>query len=370
MKSALFSPIKLGGLRLGNRIAISPMCMYSATDGVSQPWHSMHIGSLAISGAAVVIMEATGVEAAGRISPACLALETDAQEQALTRLVSNLRSYCGTALGIQLAHAGRRGSVRVPWDAQRTALRASEGGWEVIGPSAIAFHPGSPVPQAMDEAAMVRVVHAFRRAAVRADRCGFDLVELHGAHGYLLHSFVSPLSNRRTDDYGGPLPNRLRFPLRVFDAVRAVWPSSKALGIRINGEDWHPHGTTLEETVIYARRLKEAGADYVVVSSGNSAPDVTPPSPTPGYLADHAERIRSAGRLTTMAVGMILTPQQADDLVRSGKADMVCIARGVLDDPRWPWRAAHALGEAISYPAPYLRAHPERWPGYRLVHEP
>ena len=352
-----------------NRIAISPMCMYSAVDGIAQPWHRMHVGTLAISGAALVIMEATAVEAAGRISKGCLTLETDAQERGLTALVADVRSYCDTPLGIQLAHAGRRASARVPWDSQRTLLTHKEGGWEVIGPSAVPFGPGSPVPGQMDEAAMERVVEAFKGAALRALRCGFDLIELHAAHGYLLHSFVSPLSNRRTDHYGGSLENRLRFPLRVFTAVRAVWPRSKALGIRINAEDWHPQGTTLDEALTYAKRLKESGADYVVVSAGNSAADIRPPPATPGYLAGHAQRIRTESGLATMAVGMILTSGQADDILRSKKADMVCIARSVLDDPRWPWRAAHALGEEIAYPAPYLRAHPEKWPGYRLLHD-
>lgn len=368
MKSTLFSPIQIGGLGLRNRIVISPMCMYNAVDGIAQSWHTMHVGSMAISGAALVIMEATGVEAAGRISSGCLAIENAEQEQALIRLRSDIRSYCDTPIGIQLAHAGRRGSARIPWHPSSSPLLPDEGGWELCGPSPVAFGPGWQVPKAMDKVSMARIRDAFSKAAQRADRCGFDLVEIHGAHGYLLHSFVSPLSNFRADEYGGSLENRLRFPLEVIAAVRDAWPRRKALGIRITAEDWHPRGTTIEESVVYASRLRGVGVDYVVVSGGNSASDIKPPTVTPGYMTPYANRIRSESGLATMTVGMILEPEQAEHIVVTGQADLVCIARGALDDPRWGWHAANALGEPITYPYPYQRAHPDKWPSYYIVH--
>jgi len=343
--------------------------MYSAVEGVAQPWHTMHVGSMAVSGAALVIMEATGVEPEGRISPGCLALYNDAQEAALTDLRQSIRSYCDTPIGIQLAHAGRRGSAKIPWSTNRSnSLSVDEGGWETSAPSALPFTPGGPIPKELDRSGMQRVKHAFVQAALRADRCGFDAIEIHGAHGYLLHSFVSPLSNLRTDFYGGDFENRIRFPLEVVSAIRAVWPKYKMMGIRITGDDWHPKGTNIEETVVYARRLKEVGVDYVVVSGGNSAPDINIPPSTPGYMVSYASRVKAGAAIPTMAVGMILTPDQANNIVAKSEADLVCIARGALDDPRWVWHAAAALGESFEYPQPYVRAGAEKWPGYKVVH--
>lgn len=371
MSSALFSPFTLRGLTLRNRIVVSPMCQNSAVDGLPQPWHAMHLGSLAMSGAGLLIVEATAVEAEGRITIDDLGLYNDVQEAALAKLVTDIRSYSDIPLGIQLGHAGRKASTQSPNDGRFRTLVLNEGNgaWQTWAPSALAFGEGWPQPQALDDAGLARVRAAYVEAAQRAERIGFDLIEFHGAHGYLLSQFLSPLANHRTDAYGGSLENRMRFPLECLAAVRAVWPHRKPIGVRINGSDFTDGGLVPEEAAIYARALADAGADYVTASAGMVTPESRFPHVEPGYLLPLATPMRARG-VSTMGVGMILTPQQAEDIVASGKADLVALARAMLDDPRWPWHAAAALGETPPIPARYHYVHPRKWLGHAVVHPP
>jgi 2,4-dienoyl-CoA reductase-like NADH-dependent reductase (Old Yellow Enzyme family) len=367
--SLLFEPIQLGGLRLANRIVIAPMCQYSAKDGVIQPWHWQHLGALAISGAGAVIVEATGVEAAGRISPADVGLWNDEQETAFARLIRDIRTYSDTPIGVQLAHAGRKASTNPPWIERGRPLRPEEGAWTTVAPSALPFAEGWHTPEALDQAGMARIRAAFVDAALRADRAGFDLVELHGAHGYLFSEFLSPISNQRTDAYGGALENRMRFPLEVAEAVRAVWPKTKALGMQLNGSDWAEGGVTPEETAAVAGRLKALGLDFVHVSSGGNVATAKIPGREPGYQVDFAEAVKTANPdLAVIAVGMIAGAHQAEAILAEGKADMIAIARAALDDPRWPLRAAETLDPDAPSPWPpqYQRAAGAAWAGRTL----
>ncbi len=363
--SLLFTPITLGGLTLANRIAVSPMCQYSAVDGSATDWHVQHLGSLSLSGAGLVIAEATAVEPAGRITPGCLGLYCDANEAALERVVATCRRWGSARLGIQLAHAGRKASSQVPWLGGKP-LAAAEGAWPRVGASAIPFDAGCPAPEPLDEAGLARVRDAFAAAARRADRLGFDLVELHGAHGYLLHSFQSPIANRRTDAYGGSPENRMRFPLEVAAAVRAVWPRQKALGMRITGSDWIAGGLTSADAVAFARELERIGFDYVCVSSGGISPDARV-TVGPGYQVPFATAVKAGSGIAVQAVGMIVQPRQAEAIVAEGQADCVALARGFLDDPRWAWHAADALGAEAPCPPQYVRSRPGLWPGAALA---
>lgn len=371
MNSALFSPIALRGLQLQNRVVVSPMCQNAAADGCAQPWHAMHLGMLAVSGAGLLIIEATAVEAAGRITPDDLGLYDDAQEAALRRLVEDIRSYSDIPIGIQLGHAGRKASTRSSDDGRfkTLPLMPRDGGWTVSAPSALAFDTGWPLPEALDEAGLARVRAAYVQAAQRAQRCGIQHIEFHAAHGYLLSEFLSPLTNRRTDRYGGSLENRMRFPLECVAAVRAVWPPERPIGVRINGSDYTEGGLDEAEAAIYAQALREAGADYVTASAGMVTPQSRFPYVEPGYLLPLADNLHRSG-VTTMAVGMILTPQQAEAIIAEGRADLVAVARALLDDPRWVWHAAEALGEPPPIPPRYFYSHPRKWPGYRVVHAP
>jgi len=369
--SKLFEPITVGGLRLANRVLIAPMCQYSAKEGVIQPWHWQHLGALAISGAGAVIVEATGVEAAGRISPGDTGLWNDEQEAAFKRLIADIRTYSDTPIGVQLAHAGRKASTNAPWVDRGGPLSPEHGAWTTYAPSAIPFTEGWHTPEALDEASMARIKTAFVEAAGRALRAGFDLVELHGAHGYLFSEFLSPISNKRTDAYGGALENRMRFPLEVAEAVRAVWPKDKVLGMRLNGSDWVEGGVTAEETADVSKRLKAIGLDYVHISSGGNVASAKIPGREPGYQVDFAATVKAANPdLTVIAVGMIAGAHQAETILEEGKADMIAIARAALDDPRWPHHAAEALDGAKDNPTPwpvqYQRAAGEAWPGYKL----
>lgn len=367
--SVLFQPIRMGGLELANRIVVSPMCQYSAIEGVVQPWHMVHIGGLMLSGAGLVIMEATGVEADGRGTHGCLGLYTDEQEQALARLVSETRKFSPAAIGIQLQHAGRKASTRSIAERWRgEPLPAEDGAWKPWGPSALAFDADWQTPIEMDEAALQRVQASFVQAAKRADRAGFDLVEIHGAHGYLLHSFLSPLSNQRTDQWGGSFENRARFPVQIARAVRDVWPKGKPLGFRVNSTDWHPDGLSLDDAVALGRMLKEAGVDYAVMSAGNIAPGIQIPSASPGHQVEFATAIKEKTGLIAMAVGMILHPQQAERIVADGRADLVAIGRAFLDNPRWAVHAAAELGVDLNYADQYIRARPNNWTGFKQVH--
>ncbi len=367
--SSLLAPISIGGLRLANRIVIAPMCQYSAKEGVIQPWHWQHLGTMAISGAGVAIVEATGVEAIGRITPGDTGLWNDEQEAAFVRLLADIRSYSKTPIGIQLAHAGRKASTNAPWTERGGPLAPEAGAWTTAAPSAIPFTEGWHRPEALDDAAMARIKAAFVESAKRADRAGFELVELHGAHGYLLSEFLSPISSIRTDAYGGSLENRMRYPLEVAEAVRAVWPRDKALGMRLNGSDWVEGGLTPDETAQMAHRLQALGFDYVHISSGGNVATAKIPGGEPGYQVAFAEVVKKAAPdMTVIAVGMINTPEQAEAIVASGKADMIALARPVLDDPRWPLRAIAKLGGAPPYPVQYARAAEPLWPGYAFAH--
>ncbi|WP_370302273.1 NADH:flavin oxidoreductase/NADH oxidase [Pseudooceanicola sp.] len=367
--STLFTPIDLGGLTLQNRIVVSPMCQYSAVAGTAQPWHLVHLGGLMLSGAGLVIMEATATEAAGRITHGCLGLYTDEHEAALSDLVAKTKGLSGAAIGIQLAHAGRRASCRTVRDRQKgESLPPEEGAWQTWAPSAVGYDETWHTPKEMDADALNRVRRSFVEAAKRADRAGFDLIELHGAHGYLLHQFLSPVTNRRSDAYGGTLANRMRFILEIVAEVRAVWPRNKALGYRMNSTDWHPDGLTLEDAEVLARQLESAGVDYVVMSAGNLAPGCKIPPAAPGHQVDYAIRIKGATAMTVMAVGLIATPQLAECIIAGGDADMVAIGRGMLDDPRWGLHAAAALGVDVDYPDQYLRARPNNWIGFAEAH--
>ena len=358
MTSALFSPLKLGGVTLENRIMVSPMCQYSALDGCAGAWHMLHLGSLALSGAGLLCLEATAVEAEGRISLGDLGLYDEATEAALVPVLAAIRAHLKIALGIQIAHAGRKASTPVPWQGGGQ-LSVADGGWVTSAPSALPFKEGERAPVALDAAGLVRVRQAFVATAERALRLGFDAVELHAAHGYLLHQFLSPLSNLRSDQYGGSLENRLRFPLEVFDAVRAVLPASKILGVRVSATDWVEGGWDLPQTIELGRRLKQRGVDYVTASSGGLSPSQKI-ALGPGYQVPFAEAIKQATGVATFAVGLITEPRQAEDIVATGKADAVALARGMLYDPRWPWHAAAELGAAVHAPPQYLRAAPRQ----------
>ena len=353
MSSPLFEPIVIKGLTLANRIVVPPMCQYSAVDGTASDWHLVHVGTMAISGAGLVILEATGVEPIGRISPKCLGLYSDANETALSNLLRIVKRYSKAAIGIQLGHAGRKASVRGAAEG-RGVVSLEQGGWTPVAPSAVSFGPGFADPTELDAHGMIRVVEAFKASTIRADRAGFDLLELHGAHGYLISAFLSPIANRRGDEYGGSLENRMRFPLQVFDAVRRVWPQDKPLGIRINGTDWDDDGINIDEAVAFAAALKRHGCDFIDVSSGGNS-YVSPPL-VPGYQVPLAARVKRDVGLPTIAVGLIKEPTHAESILKENSADLVAIGRGMLNDPRWPWHAAEDLGEAVYVPPQYYRA--------------
>ncbi|MEA2757317.1 MAG: hypothetical protein QOJ54_3606 [Aliidongia sp.] len=365
MTPSLFSPIELGGLTLPNRIVVAPMCQYSAENGVASDWHLIHLGSLALGGAGLLMLEAAAVEPRGRISPADLGLYDDACEQALARVLAAVRRWGTTpAIGIQLAHAGRKASVKRPWEGGGP-LASEAGGWSPAGPSPLAFGPDWPVPDALDASGMADIKAAFVASAERADRLGLDVIELHGAHGYLLHAFLSPLANRRDDGYGGSRERRQRFPLEVAAAVRAVWPRDRVLGIRVSATDWSEDGLSLDDTIAFVAALKEIGIDYVCASSGGIAAGIHVPV-GPGYQVPLAARIKAETGMPTRAVGMIADPHQAEAIITEGKADMVALARAYLDDPHWGWHAAQALGAVPAYPPQYERSLPKLWPGHAL----
>jgi NADPH2 dehydrogenase len=359
MSSALFSPIRLAGLELSNRVVVSPMCQYSADDGCANDWHLMHLGMLANSGSGLVVVEATHVERHGRITHGCLGLYSDDNEAALARVVSQARRRGTARFGIQLAHSGRKGSAQRPWEGGG-ALTAAEDPWQTIAASAIPFGDNWHTPRQATERDHDRVRDAYVNTAQRALRIGFDAIELHMAHGYLLHGFLSPLSNKRTDQYGGSFENRMRFPLSVARAVRAVVPKEVPLGARITGSDWRDGGLTPDDAVATAKALKAEGLDFLCVSSGGVALDIRNPSDL-GYNLPMAGRVKREAGIATRAVGLIVTPEQAEAAVATGAADMVALGRALLDDPHWGWHAAHALGAEVKLPRQYLRAGPKLW---------
>jgi 2,4-dienoyl-CoA reductase-like NADH-dependent reductase (Old Yellow Enzyme family) len=357
MSASLFSPFRLRNLTLRNRIVVSPMCQYSATAGRATDWHTVHWGQMLQSGAGMFTIEATAVSAIGRITPGCLGLYDDACEQALGAHLAVARANApAIPVALQLAHAGRKGSSAAPWEGGQL-LGVAQGGWLPVAPSAVPQLLHEPPPQAIDAAMLSQIEREFAAAAVRASRIGIDALELHLAHGYLLHQFLSPLSNRRDDAYGGSFANRIRFPLAVFAAVREGWPQDKPLGARISATDWVEGGWTVEESLALVQRLQEAGCDWIDVSSGGVSPAQKIPL-GPGYQVPLARAVRRATSMPTMAVGLITDARQADAIVQSGDADLVALARAMLWNPRWPWHAAAALGAQIHAPRQYWRCPP------------
>jgi 2,4-dienoyl-CoA reductase-like NADH-dependent reductase (Old Yellow Enzyme family) len=355
MSNPLFSPFQLRSVVFPNRIGVSPMCEYSCEDGFANDWHLVHLGSRAVGGAGLVELEASAVVPEGRISPGDLGIWKDEHVPMLARIAAFIHGQ-GARAGIQLAHAGRKGSMSVPFGGERLLL-PTEGGWEPVGPSAVAFSDKYAVPRALDQAGIDRIIDGFRQAALRAVAAGFDFVEIHAAHGYLLHEFLSPLANQRTDRYGGDLLNRARLTLEVVDAVRSAWPGHLPLFVRISATDWAEGGWTADESVDLAGLLREHGVDLVDCSSGGMVPYATIPV-GPGYQVGFAARIKREAGIATAAVGMITDAAQANGIVAAGEADLVLLAREFLRDPYWPVHAAAVLGETASWPAQYLRAAP------------
>jgi 2,4-dienoyl-CoA reductase-like NADH-dependent reductase (Old Yellow Enzyme family) len=356
----LFTPISLGPVSLPNRIMVSPMCQYSAQDGVVNAWHTAHLGSLALSGAGLLCVEATAVSPEGRITPGCLGLYNEAQTDAMHELVNTLRSASNVKLMLQLGHAGRKASSAAPWHGG-ALLSQAQGGWDTLAPSALPHKLEETPPRAMTLADIERVIRDFVSAAKRAKAIGFDAIEVHAAHGYLLHEFLSPLANQRDDAYGGSLENRIRLSLQIFEAVRAAVGRDMAVGVRVTGTDWVDGGWDIADCIELCRRLEAAGADFVDVSSGGVSP-LQKITLGPGYQVHFAEQVKQAVGIPVNTVGLITEPQQAEDILQSGKADMVALARAFILDPRWPWRAAAALGGKIDGYPQYFRSMPSQFP--------
>jgi 2,4-dienoyl-CoA reductase-like NADH-dependent reductase (Old Yellow Enzyme family) len=367
MSHPLFSAFQLRSVTFPNRVGVSPMCQYSAEDGFANDWHLVHLGCRAQGGAGLVMLEASAVVPEGRISSSDLGIWKEQHIPALVRIASFIHSQ-GARAGIQLAHAGRKASVTAPFRGERL-LTAEEGAWTPVAPSAIPFSPRHAMPQALDQAGIDAIVRAFARAAHRALVAGFDLVEIHAAHGYLLHEFLSPLANHRTDAYGGSFENRIRLVRQVVDAVRSEWPEHLPLSIRISATDWAEGGWAIDDSVELARALRGQGVDIIDVSSGGMVPDAKVPV-APGYQVPFAARIRAESGIPTMAVGMITEPTQANAIIESCQADFVLLAREMLRDPYWPLHAAAALSEPSSWPQQYLRAAPPHSPARALLERP
>ena len=352
--SALFAPFTMRTLKMANRVVVAPMCQYSATDGVVGDWHMMHVGQFTVGGHGLFVAEATAVEPRGRITPYCPGLWNDEQMTAWKRVVDFAKTWGNTPMGVQLAHAGRKASSRKPWHGGAQAPE-DEGGWTTLAPSAIPFDDSRPEPEALSVEGIAKITQDFVDAAKRADQAGFDAVELHAAHGYLLHQFLSPLSNQRDDAYGGSFENRVRLLLEVFDAVRAVFPAGKPVGVRVSATDWVEGGWDLDDTVALAALLEARHCDYIHVSSGGLSMAQEIPI-GPGYQVELCATITQSTEMATIAVGQIDDPKQAETIVRTGQSDMVAMARGMLFDPHWTWRAAKALGAEAPYPRQYERA--------------
>lgn len=354
MTTKLLSPLKLRGLTLKNRIVVSPMCMYSATNGIANDWHLVHLGARAAGGAAVVIVEATGVVAEGRISDGCLALYNQAQVQAFKPITAFIKSQ-GSIPAIQLAHAGRKASMAAPFRGGEL-LPLNAGGWEVVGPSPIAYSDRYATPKSLSQQDINELVESYKHSARLALEAGFEIIEIHGAHGYLMHQFLSPLSNHRTDEYGGSLENRMRFPLTVAKALRDLWPDSLPVFFRISATDWADGGWNVEESVVLVKELKKIGIDLVDVSTGGNIA-TQKISVSPGYQVPFAERIKAETGLVTGAVGLITDFDQAEKILTNNQADVILLARELLRDPNWPINAAHHFGENIHVPPQYERAY-------------
>lgn len=358
--STLFTPFRLGSLELRNRIVIAPMCQYSAVEGCATDWHTIHLGGLALSGAALLTIEATAVLPEGRISPDDLGLWSDETEEALGRVLESVRRHSDMPIAIQLGHAGRKASTKAPWLGGAHIRPGEPRGWQTVAPSPIPHLESENPPIALDRDGLARTRDAFVEAAKRSARLGLDAIQIHSAHGYLLHQFLSPLSNRREDEYGGSLENRMRFPLEVFDAVRAAFPAEKPVSVRVSGTDWVDGGWDIEQTVAYAKALEARGCSAIHVSSGGvSAAQQIPVGP--GYQVPLARAVKQATNLPTVAVGLITGYEQAEAIVGTGDADFVALARTILYDPRWPWHAAAHLGASVKAPKQYLRSQPTQY---------
>jgi 2,4-dienoyl-CoA reductase-like NADH-dependent reductase (Old Yellow Enzyme family) len=358
--TVLFTPLRVGELELANRIVIAPMCQYSAVDGCMSDWHVIHLGSLAISGAALLTVEATAVVPEGRISYADVGLWDDATEHAMARTLTSIRRWSDIPIAVQLAHAGRKASTEVPWKGGRQIAPGTANGWQTVAPSAIPFVSQTQAPLALDHGGMRSVREAFVSAARRAARPGVEAVQLHGAHGYLLHQFLSPLSNQRTDEYGGSLENRMRFPLEVFEAVRAAFPADRPVSMRVSGTDWVDGGWDIAQTVRFARALEARGCAAIHVSSGGLDPGQKIPV-GPSYQVPLARAVKAAVRVPVIAVGLITEFEQAEAIVSTGDADLIALARTILFNPRWPWHAAAHFGARVRPPVQYLRSQPRQY---------
>jgi 2,4-dienoyl-CoA reductase-like NADH-dependent reductase (Old Yellow Enzyme family) len=353
----LFEPIAIGGLTLPNRIVIAPMCQYSAEDGRMTSWHTIHLGHLALSGAGLLTIEATAVTPESRITYGDTGLWSDETEAAMAHVLEQVRRWSDIPVGIQLAHAGRKASTDLPWKGGAQIPPDADNGWQTEAPSAVPFAQSDNPPHALDREDLQRLRRAFADAARRAARLGLDLVQVHGAHGYLLHEFLSPLSNQRTDEYGGSLENRMRFPLEVFDTIREAFPADRPVTMRVSGTDWAEGGWDVEQTAEFAKALEARGCAAIHVSSGGLVAHQKIPV-GPGYQAPLARVVKQAVSMPVVAVGLITEPVQAEGLLQAGDADLVALARGVLYDPRWPWHAAAALGGRVKAPPQYLRSQP------------
>jgi 2,4-dienoyl-CoA reductase-like NADH-dependent reductase (Old Yellow Enzyme family) len=357
---ALFSPIRFRDLELRNRIVIAPMCQYSAQDGCMNDWHTIHLGQLTLSGAALLTIEATAVLPEARITYADVGLYSDETETAMGRVLESIRRWANMPIGIQLSHAGRKASTEVPWKGGEQFPPTDPLGWSTVAPSPLPFKHGNVPPAALDREGMKEIREAFVAAAVRANRLGLDLIQLHGAHGYLLHQFLSPLSNHRTDEYGGRIENRIRFPLEVFDAVRNAFPPEKPVSVRVSATDWVAGGLDVEQIIVFAQALKSLGCDAIHVSSGGN--DLAQNIPVgPSYQVPLARAVKSAVGIPVIAVGLITGFEQAEAIVATGDADLIALARAILYDPRWPWHAAAELGATVQAPNQYLRSQPRRF---------
>lgn len=356
MSNVLFSPIELRGLTLKNRLAVSPMCQYISENGSANDWHLMHLGNFSIGGFGLVMTEATNVNAVGKITHKCMTLCSDENELALKRVIDFNKKFGVAAQGIQLAHAGRKGSTQPPALGGQS-LKSEEGAWETVAPSAIPYAADWHTPRALTKAEILQLQDDFVESVKRAQRVGYDLIEMHAGHGYLTHQFLSPLSNQRTDEYGGSLQNRMRFALETFEAMRAAWPADKPMGVRVSATDWVEGGWTVEESVVLAKELKKLGCDYVDVSSGGLHPAQQIPL-APAYQVSLAQRIKTEAEIKTMTVGLIADAHMAAEIVDSGQADFICMGRGAMWDPRFPWHAAEQFNADAPYPPRSTPCHP------------
>ncbi|WP_022729814.1 NADH:flavin oxidoreductase/NADH oxidase [Fodinicurvata sediminis] len=361
-KAHLFTSFSLGNLVLPNRIVVAPMCQYSAEDGCMTDWHTLHLGHLALSGAGLLTIEASAVEAEGRITYGDVGIWSDECEAAMGQVVESIRRWSDIPLALQLAHAGRKASEEVPWKGREQILPGQEGGWQTVSSSPTPFQDGENPPVELDREDLARLRRSFAEAAQRAARLGMECVQVHSAHGYLLHQFLSPLSNQRSDEYGGSLENRLRFPLEVFEAVREAFPADRPVTVRVSGTDWVDGGWDIEQTVAYAQALEARGCAAIDVSSGGLSPRQQV-NGGPSYQVPLARRVKEATSMPVMAVGLITEFEQAEAIVGTGDADLIALARGLLYNPRWPWHAAAHFGATVKAPNQYLRSQPRQHSG-------